>query len=51
MEAATLEALIDVVVGLAPELLVANDVVDGAALGDVPIRVVAERFAVAHRAA
>ena len=50
-EAATLEALIDIVLGLAPELLAANGVAAGAALDDVPIRVVAERVAVAHRAA
>lgn len=41
-EAATLEALIDIVLGLAPELLAANGVAAGATLKDVPIRVVAD---------
>ncbi len=41
-EAATLEALIDIMVGLAPELLAANGVAAGATLEDVPIRVVAD---------
>ncbi|HEX6016209.1 MAG TPA: DUF1902 domain-containing protein [Geminicoccaceae bacterium] len=50
-EAATLDALIEVVVDLAPELLVANGVLDASSNGEVPIRVVAERVAVAHRAA
>jgi hypothetical protein len=50
-EAASLEALIEVVVDLVPELLVANGVAAAEAMGEVPIRVVAERMAVAHRAA
>lgn len=50
-EAATLEALIAVVVDLVPKLLVANGVAAAETLGEVPIRVVAERMAVAHRAA
>jgi Domain of unknown function (DUF1902) len=47
-EAASLEALIAIVVDLVPELLVANGVAAADALGGVPIRVVAERMAVAH---
>ena len=50
-EAASLEALIAIVVELVPELLVANGVAAAAATGEVPIRVVAERMAVAHHAA
>ena len=50
-EAASLEALIAIVVDLVPELLVANGVAAADALGEVPIRVVAERMAVGHRAA
>jgi hypothetical protein len=50
-EAASLEALIAVVVDLVPELLVANGVVAAEDLGEVPIRLVAERMAVAHSAA
>jgi hypothetical protein len=50
-EAASLEALIAIVVDLVPELLVANGVMTADALGEVPIRVVAERMAMAHHAA
>ena len=50
-EADSLDALIAVVLELVPELLAANGVATGAALDHVPIRVVAEREAVAHRAA
>ena len=50
-EAATLDVLIEVVLDLAPELLAANAVLETASNSDVPIRVVAERVVVAHRAA
>jgi hypothetical protein len=50
-EAPSLDALIEVVLELAPDLLAANGVAEGAALDDVPIRVVAEKVAVARRAA
>ena len=50
-EAASLEALIAIVVDLVPELLIANGVATADAVGEVPIRVVAERMAVAHHAA
>ena len=50
-EADSLDALIAIVLELVPELLAANGVATGAALDHVPIRVVAEREAVAHRAA
>ena len=45
------EALIAIVVDLVPELLVANGVAAADAMGEVPMRVVAERMAVAHYAA
>ena len=50
-EAARLEALIEVVVELVPALLAANGIAAADSSGEVPIRVVAERMAVAHRAA
>jgi hypothetical protein len=50
-EADTLEALIAVILDLVPELLAANGAADPSALDHVPVRVIAERHAVAHRAA
>jgi hypothetical protein len=50
-EAPSLDALIEVVLELAPDLLAANGIAEGAALDDVPIRVAAEKVAVARRAA
>ena len=50
-EAVSLEALIAIVVELVPELLIANGVAAADAVGEVPIRVVAERMTVAHHAA
>ena len=50
-EAASLEALVAVVVDLMPTLLVANGVLGADSSGEVPIRVIAERIAVAHHAA
>jgi hypothetical protein len=46
-----LEALIGVVLDLVPELLAANGLAHGPELDQVPVRVVAERHATAHRAA
>lgn len=51
VEAASIETLIVIVENVVPELPVANGVVAADALGDVPIRVVAGRVTVAHRAA
>lgn len=50
-EAATLDELLAVVLELVPELLAANGLAEGSALDHVPVRFVAERHAVAHRAA
>jgi hypothetical protein len=46
-----LDALIEVVLGLVPALLAANGLAHGPDLDQVPVRVVAERHAVARRAA
>ena len=50
-EAATLEALIEVVLGLAPDLLVENGLIEPDAREAIPVNVIAERHATAFLAA
>jgi hypothetical protein len=47
-EEATFEDLVDTVVALVPDLLIANQVVDASQMEEVPVHVVAERRAVAR---
>ncbi len=50
-EAPTVEELTAVVLELVPELLVLNGVLAEGDAGEIPVRITAERDAVAHRAA
>ncbi len=50
-EAATFEELVDTVLALVPDLLAANGVAAPEELAEVPVRVTAERRAVARRVA
>jgi Domain of unknown function (DUF1902) len=47
-EEATFEDLVDTVVALVPDLLIANHVVDASQMEEVPVHVVAERHAIAR---
>jgi hypothetical protein len=47
-EEATFEDLVDTVVALVPDLLIANRLVDASQMDEVPVHVVAERHAVAR---
>jgi hypothetical protein len=47
-EEATFEALVDTVVSLVPDLLIANHVVEASQVGEVPVHVIAERHAIAR---
>lgn len=50
-EAQTFEELLDIVVDLVPDLLVANGVLTGTEAAEVPLTATAERRAIARRAA
>jgi hypothetical protein len=50
-EDATLEGLVDTVVALVPDLLVANHVLEASQIAEVPVHVIAERHAIARRVA
>jgi Domain of unknown function (DUF1902) len=47
-EGATFEDLIDTVVALVPDLLIANHIVEASEMGEVPVHVTADRHAVAR---
>lgn len=47
-ESATFEDLVDTVVALVPDLLIANHMVEPSQMGEVPVHVIAERHAVAR---